>query len=423
MVRSYLFTSESVSEGHPDKLADQISDAILDAFLAREATAKVACETLVADNLVVIAGEFRTADEAAFDAIHDRAESIARQVLRDAGYKDAATGIDPDRCEVQVRFNHQSIQINKGVVHADGTLGAGDQGLMFGFACDETPDLMPYPIWLAHRLVRRQAELRKSGALPWLRPDAKSQVTVHYEGHKVAGIADVVISTQIARDLDPAWVTREVTREIIDPLVPAKLRTPDFRIFVNPAGPFEIGGPNGDTGLTGRKIIVDTYGGAAPHGGGAFSGKDPSKVDRSATYMARYIARNIVAAGLARRCLVQLAYAIGVAEPVSVMIDTQGTGSVPHDALEAAVQQGVPPDALRHHRHARPGAADLPADRRLRPLRPQRHRPRLGTQRPGRGAEVGAGVTATTAVPPVPTFPVPPLQLMSLQAQSITPST
>jgi len=336
--RTYLFTSESVAEGHPDKLADQISDAILDAFLAREATAKVACETLVADNLIVIAGEFRTSDEAVFDEIHDRAEDIARQVLRDAGYTDAATGIDPERCEVQVRFNHQSIQINKGVVHADGQLGAGDQGLMFGFACDETPDLMPYPIWLSHQLVRRQADLRKSGALPWLRPDAKSQVTVLYEGHKVAGIADVVISTQIERNLDPAWVTREVTREIIDPLLPARMRTHDFRLFVNPAGPFEIGGPNGDTGLTGRKIIVDTYGGSCPHGGGAFSGKDPSKVDRSAAYMARYIAKNIVAAGLARRCLVQIAYAIGVAEPVSVMIDTQGTGSVPHEALEAAVK-------------------------------------------------------------------------------------
>ena len=323
--RTYLFTSESVSAGHPDKLADQISDAILDAFLAREATAKVACETLVADNLVVIAGEFRTSDEALFQEVRGRAAEIARQVLRDAGYTDAATGIDPEHCEIQVRFNHQSIQI--------------DQGLMFGFACDETPDLMPYPIWLAHRLVRRQAELRKSGALPWLRPDAKSQVTVRYEGHKVAGIADVVISTQIERDLDPAWVTREVTREIIDPLLPAKLRTADLRIFVNPAGPFEIGGPNGDTGLTGRKIIVDTYGGSCPHGGGAFSGKDPSKVDRSAAYMARYIAKNIVAAGLARRCLVQLAYAIGVAEPVSVMLDTQGTGSVPYDALEAAVKQ------------------------------------------------------------------------------------
>ena len=337
--RHYLFTSESVSEGHPDKLADQISDAILDAFLAREATAKVACETLVADKLIVIAGEFRTSDEALFQDVRERAAEIARQVLRDAGYTDADTGIDPDRCEVQVRFNHQSIQINKGVVHADGQLGAGDQGLMFGFACDETPDLMPYPIWLAHRLVKRQAELRKSGALPWLRPDAKSQVTVLYEGHRVVGIADVVISTQIERGLDPAWVTQQVSREIVDPLVPLSLRTPDFRLWVNPAGPFEIGGPNGDTGLTGRKIIVDTYGGSCPHGGGAFSGKDPSKVDRSATYMARYIAKNIVAAGLARRCLVQIAYAIGVADPVSVMIDTQGTGNVPYEPLEVAVKK------------------------------------------------------------------------------------
>ena len=337
--RSYLFTSESVSEGHPDKLADQISDAILDAFLAREATAKVACETLVADNLVVIAGEFRTADPAIYEDIRDRAEEIARQVLRDAGYREADTGIDPDTCEVQVRFNHQSIQINKGIVHADGQLGAGDQGLMFGYACDETPDLMPYPIWLAHRLVMRQAELRKSGALPWLRPDAKSQVTVLYEGQRVAGVNNVIISTQIERNLDPAWVAREVTREIIDPLLPLNLRTADFRIWVNPAGPFEIGGPNGDTGLTGRKIIVDTYGGACPHGGGAFSGKDPSKVDRSAAYMARYVAKNIVAAGLARRCMVQLAYAIGVAEPVSVMVDSQGTASVPDAALEAAVKK------------------------------------------------------------------------------------
>ena len=337
--RTVLFTSESVSEGHPDKLADQISDAILDAFLTREATAKVACETLVADNLIVIAGEFRTANEAVFQDIRDRAAEIARQVLRDAGYRDAGTGIDPERCEVQVRFNHQSIQINKGVVRADGSLGAGDQGLMFGYACDETPDLMPYPIWLAHRLVQRQASLRKSGALSWLRPDAKSQVTVRYEGHGFAGINDVVISTQIAPGLDPAWVTREVTREIVDPLLPPALRTPEFRLWVNPAGPFEIGGPNGDTGLTGRKIIVDTYGGACPHGGGAFSGKDPSKVDRSAAYMARYIAKNIVAAGAARRCLIQIAYAIGVADPVSVMIDTQGTGTLPDDVLEAAVRK------------------------------------------------------------------------------------
>ena len=338
-LRPYLFTSESVSEGHPDKLADQISDAILDAFLAREQNAKVACETLVADNLIVIAGEFRTADQRVFDDIRDRAAEIARQVLRDAGYTDADSGIDPDRCEVQVRFNHQSIQINKGIIHADGQLGAGDQGLMFGYACDETPDRMPYPIWLAHRLVQRQAQLRKSGALPWLRPDAKSQVTVRYEGQRVTGIDNVVISTQIERALDPAWVTQQVTREIIDPLVPASLRTQQFRIWVNPAGPFEIGGPHGDTGLTGRKIIVDTYGGACPHGGGAFSGKDPSKVDRSAAYMARYIAKNIVAASLARRCQVQIAYAIGVSDPVSVMIDTQGSASVPDAALEAAVKK------------------------------------------------------------------------------------
>ncbi|MBK9019529.1 MAG: methionine adenosyltransferase [Sulfuritalea sp.] len=339
MLRSYLFTSESVSEGHPDKLADQISDAILDAFLEREPSAKVACETLVADNLIVIAGEFRTADQAVFDDIRDRAADIARQVLRDAGYRDAATGIDPDRCEVQVRFNHQSIQINKGIVHANGQLGAGDQGLMFGYACDETPDCMPYPIWLAHRLVQRQAALRKSGTMDWLRPDAKSQVTVRYDGQRVAGVHNVVISTQIARDLDPAWVAREVTREIIDPLLPLDMRTADFHVLVNPAGPFEIGGPNGDTGLTGRKIIVDTYGGACPHGGGAFSGKDPSKVDRSAAYMARYIAKNLVAAGLARRCLIQIAYAIGVAEPVSVMVDSQGTGIVPDARLEAAVRR------------------------------------------------------------------------------------
>ncbi|MFP5418555.1 MAG: methionine adenosyltransferase [Gammaproteobacteria bacterium] len=336
--RHYLFTSESVSEGHPDKIADQISDAILDAFLAEEPEAKVACETFVADNLVVIAGEFKTVRKALFDEVRDRAEGIARQVLRDIGYRDTETGIDPNTCEVQVRFNHQSIQINKGITLAGGDIGAGDQGLMFGYACDETPDLMPFPIWLAHRIVRRQAELRHSGALPWLRPDAKSQVTVAYEGQTMAGIDTVILSTQIDRELDPAWVAREVAREIIDPLVPVELRAPTYKLWVNPAGPFEIGGPNGDTGLTGRKIIVDTYGGSCPHGGGAFSGKDPTKVDRSAAYMARYIAKNIVAAGLARRCMVQLAYAIGVAEPVSLMVETYGTGTVPEDTLEAMVR-------------------------------------------------------------------------------------
>jgi S-adenosylmethionine synthetase len=336
--RRHLFTSESVSEGHPDKIADQISDAILDAFLTEEAEAKVACETLVADNLVVITGEFKTVRKELFDEVRARAESIARQVLRDIGYRDAETGIDPDACEVQVRFNHQSIQIHKGITLEGGDIGAGDQGLMFGYACDETPDLMPYPLWLAHRLVQKQAALRKSGVLPWLRPDAKSQVTVAYEGNKMAGVETVIISTQIARGLDPAWVAQEVAREIVDPLVPAELRTPTFRLWVNPAGPFEIGGPNGDTGLTGRKIIVDTYGGSCPHGGGAFSGKDPTKVDRSAAYMARYIAKNLVAAGYARRCLVQLAYAIGVAEPVSLLVDTYGTGTVSDEKLEDMVR-------------------------------------------------------------------------------------
>ncbi len=336
--RRYLFTSESVSEGHPDKIADQISDAILDAFLIEEPEAKVACETLVADNLVVITGEFKTVRKELFDEVRDRAEAIARQVLRDIGYRDAETGIDPDACEVQVRFNHQSIQIHKGITLAGGDIGAGDQGLMFGYACDETPDLMPYPLWLAHRLVQKQAELRKSGALPWLRPDAKSQVTVAYEGQKMAGVETVIISTQIARGLDPAWVAQGVAREIVDPLVPQALRTPTFRLWVNPAGPFEIGGPNGDTGLTGRKIIVDTYGGSCPHGGGAFSGKDPTKVDRSAAYMARYIAKNLVAAGYAKRCMVQLAYAIGVAEPVSLLVDTYGTGTEPDEQLEDRVR-------------------------------------------------------------------------------------
>ena len=338
MTRQYFFTSESVSEGHPDKIADQISDAILDAFLAEEPTAKVACETLVADNLVVIAGEFKTSDKSLYEKIQNRAEGIARQVLRDIGYRDAETGIDPERCEVQVRFNHQSSQIYKGVELAGGIIGAGDQGLMFGYACDETPDLMPYPIWLAHRLVKQLAEQRHSGALPWLRPDAKSQVTVVYEDNRVVGIDNLVISTQIERGLDPAWVTQEITQEIIDPLLPVALRSAGFRILVNPAGPFEIGGPNGDTGLTGRKIIVDTYGGACPHGGGAFSGKDPTKVDRSAAYMARYIAKNIVAAKLARRVTLQIAYAIGVAEPVSVLVDTHDTGSLADEQLEAAVR-------------------------------------------------------------------------------------
>lgn len=331
----FLFTSESVSEGHPDKVADQISDAILDAIFTQDPHSRVAAETLTNTGLVVLAGEITTG--ANVDYIQ-----VARDTIKRIGYDNTEYGIDYKGCSVLVAYDKQSQDIAQGVDKASDdelNTGAGDQGLMFGYACDETPDLMPYPVWLAHRLVQKQAELRKSGALPWLRPDAKSQVTVAYEGQRVAGIENVVISTQIARDLDPVWVAQEVAREIVDPLVPLALRTPGFKLWVNPAGPFEIGGPNGDTGLTGRKIIVDTYGGSCPHGGGAFSGKDPTKVDRSAAYMARYIAKNLVAAGYARRCLVQLAYAIGVAEPVSLLIDTYGTGTVADDTLEAMVRR------------------------------------------------------------------------------------
>ena len=338
MARNHLFTSESVSEGHPDKMADQISDAILDAFLAEESEARVACETLVADNLIVIAGEFKTRDEHIFGRLRDAAEPLVRQVLRDIGYRDADTGIDPDRCEVQVRFNRQSAHIDQGVSRADGVIGAGDQGLMFGYACDETPELMPLPITLAHRLVRRQAELRHGRNLPWLRPDAKSQVTVRYEGDRPVAVEKVVLSTQHAKGADADEIRAEVISRIIEPVIPVELRARNIEYLVNPTGRFEIGGPNGDTGLTGRKIIVDTYGGSCPHGGGAFSGKDPTKVDRSAAYMARHVAKTVVAAGLARRCTLQIAYAIGIAEPVSVFIDCHGTAIVDEHRIEEAIQ-------------------------------------------------------------------------------------
>ncbi len=339
MNRTHLFTSEAVSEGHPDKLADQISDAVLDAFLARDPDARVACETLLADGFVVAAGEFKTAREADFLAVRDGAEALARQVLREAGYTDAESGIDPDRCEVQVRFNRQSAHINQGVDRADGEIGAGDQGLMFGHATDETPDLMPYPFWLANQLVLRQAESRKSGELPWLRPDAKSQVTLRYDGGRAVGIEKLVLSTQHAPEVRTTDLRAAVMERIIRPVLPADLDSSRMTVLINPTGRFEIGGPNGDTGVTGRKIVADTYGGACPHGGGAFSGKDPSKVDRSAAYMARHIAKHVVAAGLARRCTVQLAYAIGVAEPMSLYVDTHGTGRVDEGKLEEAVRQ------------------------------------------------------------------------------------
>ena len=327
-VRHGLFSSESVSEGHPDKLADRISDAVLDAFLTLEPTARVACETLLADQCVVVAGEFKTGSPETLRAVREQAVAIVAQVLRDAGYRDSATGIDPERCEIQVRFNGQSADINQGVDRKDGVIGAGDQGLMFGYACDDTPELMPAPIVYAHRLVRRQAELRRSGALPWLGPDAKSQVTFRYQDGRPVAIEAVVLSTQHDAAVDTGTLRDVVSREIIDAVIPAHMRAAGYRELINPTGRFVTGGPKGDTGLTGRKIIVDTYGGAAPHGGGAFSGKDPSKVDRSAAYMARFLARHVVARGWSSRALVQLAYAIGVAEPVSFVVEAEGVTPV-----------------------------------------------------------------------------------------------
>ena len=332
-VRNGLFSSESVSEGHPDKLADRISDRILDGFLARDPGARVACETMLADQCVIVAGEFKATRTGDFQAVRDSAESIVRQVLRDTGYSNPETGIDPDSCEVQIRFNGQSQDINQGVDRPDGVLGAGDQGLMFGYACDETPELMPAPIIFAHRLVRRQAELRKNGTLPWLQPDAKSQVTFRYVDSRPTQIEAVVLSTQHDAGIELNELRAAVQKHIIDAVIPESQRSTGFRALINPTGRFVTGGPKGDAGLTGRKIIVDTYGGSAPHGGGAFSGKDPSKVDRSAAYMARFLAKQVVARGWARRALVQIAYAIGVAEPVSFVVETYGTETDPRQDI------------------------------------------------------------------------------------------
>lgn len=338
-INNGLFSSESVSEGHPDKLADRISDRLLDAFLARDPDARVACETMLADQCVIIAGEFKTRRIEDFQAVRESAVTLVREVLQDAGYSDSETGIDPNRCEIQVRFNRQSQDINRGVDRADGIMGAGDQGLMFGYACDETPELMPAPIMFAHRLMRRQAEVRKDGSLPWLRPDAKAQVTFRYVGGRPAEIEAVVLSTQHADEIELDALREAVQHHIIDPVICDELRSKNFQTLINPTGRFVTGGPKGDVGLTGRKIIVDTYGGSAPHGGGAFSGKDPSKVDRSAAYMARFLAKKVVARGWATRAQVQLAYAIGVAEPVSFSVETFGTemdsGSNPANDLAA----------------------------------------------------------------------------------------
>lgn len=331
----YLFTSESVSEGHPDKLADQVSDSILDAILTQDPTARVAAETLANTGLIVLAGEITTT--ANVDYI-----KVARDAVKRIGYDNTDYGIDYKGCAVLVAYDKQSPDIAQGVDGAhDDPLdqGAGDQGLMFGYAVDETPQLMPLPIWLSHRLMERQSQLRKDGRLPWLRPDAKSQVTVQYVDGKPYKIDTVVVSTQHAPEMTLEQVREATIEEIIKPVLPKELIKGDIKFLVNPTGRFVIGGPQGDCGLTGRKIIVDTYGGAAPHGGGAFSGKDPSKVDRSAAYAGRYVAKNIVAAGLATRCLVQVSYAIGVAKPTSVMVETYGTGKVSNEVLTQLVQE------------------------------------------------------------------------------------
>ncbi len=334
MSKSFLFTSESVSEGHPDKVADQISDAVLDALLSQDPKSRVACETLVNTGMAVISGEITT------NAVVDFPE-VVRNTIQEIGYNSSDMGFDSQSCAVVVSLDKQSVDIAQGVNEGEGLdldQGAGDQGLMFGYACNETDVLMPFPITYAHLLVKKQAEVRKSGQLGWLRPDAKSQVTVRYEGNKPTFVDTVVLSTQHDDDISHNDLSEAVIEEIIKPVLPAHMISSETRFLVNPTGRFVIGGPVGDCGLTGRKIIVDTYGGSAHHGGGAFSGKDPSKVDRSAAYATRYVAKNVVAAGLADKCEVQVAYAIGVAEPVSIMVETFGTGKVSDEQIEKLIR-------------------------------------------------------------------------------------
>ena len=332
MTKEYIFTSESVTEGHPDKMADQISDAVLDYIIENDKNARVACETLVSNGFCVIAGELKTTAYAPM-------QEIAREVIRDIGYTDATYGFDYRAAAVLNGIGEQSPDINQGVDQAGGETGAGDQGLMFGYACRETDVLMPLPIHLAHRLTQRLAEVRKEGIIPYLRPDGKAQISVKYVNDKPVSVETVVISTQHHEGISQEQIHKDVIEEVINKVIPAEMMSEATVFHINPTGKFVIGGPQGDAGLTGRKIIVDTYGGSCPHGGGAFSGKDPTKVDRSAAYAARWVAKNLVASGACDRATIQVAYAIGVVQPVSIMVDTHGTGKVEEAKIEACVKE------------------------------------------------------------------------------------
>ncbi len=390
-----LFTSESVTEGHPDKIADQISDSILDALLTEDPKSRVAVETLIMTGQVHVAGEVTTAGYADIPG-------IVRERILEIGYDSSAKGFDGHSCGVSISIGSQSPDIAQGVDdayehRAEGDedpldrQGAGDQGLMFGYACDDTPELMPLPVWLAHRLAQQLTAVRKDGAVPYLRPDGKTQVTIEYDGDRAVRLDTVVVSSQHAADISlDSMLQPDIAEQVVKPVLDGlAIDTEGFRLLVNPTGRFEIGGPMGDAGLTGRKIIVDTYGGMARHGGGAFSGKDPSKVDRSAAYAMRWVAKNVVAAGLARRCEVQVAYAIGKAHPVGLFVETFGTGTVPVEKIQAAVSDGLRPAAGRDHPGPRPAPADLRPDRGVRPLRPRAAGLHLGAHRPGRRPQGG----------------------------------